>query len=458
MEQSTIAAIATAPGESGIGIVRMSGPQALTTLRRVFRDNRGRKRERFTARHLYLGYIVDEKEQMLDQVLVSYMPGPTSYTGEDIVAVNSHGGALILREILSLLLRQPEVRLAEPGEFTQRAFLNGKLDLMQAEAVIDLIQAKSKTALQQAGRLLRGELSQRVLGIREQIVELLATAAASIDFPEQDIPEITSQRMLEGIGKALQAMEVLLSTSFAGRVLREGLQVAIVGRPNVGKSSLLNALVGKERAIVTDIAGTTRDVIEEYFSISGIPIRLLDTAGMRETEDPVERIGVALAEQTMRDADLVLMVIDQSQPLQEEDGATLDVVAGQRRFIVLNKSDLPSGLTAEDRDKLATEQVFQVSAVTLEGLDELRSAMADLVVQGVLQPESPFVANARQEQLLREAASSLQAARETVAAGWPLDMVQVDLQAAADRLGEMVGLKASADLAREIFSRFCIGK
>lgn len=457
MEQSTIAAIATAPGESGIGIVRMSGPEALATLRRVFRNSQGHKRQHFAARHLYLGYIVDEEEQMLDQVLVAYMPGPTSYTGDDVVEINSHGGALITREILTLLVRQG-VRLAEPGEFTQRAFLNGKLDLMQAEAVIDLIQAKSRTALKQAGRLLRGELSERVLAIREQIMELLATAAASIDFPEHDIPEITSKRMLEGLGGALHEIEVLLSTSFAGRVLREGLQVAIVGRPNVGKSSLLNAMVGKERAIVTDIAGTTRDVIEEYFSVSGIPIRLLDTAGIRETEDPVERIGVALAEQTMEEADLVLMVVDQSQPLSSEDLATLDAVDAGRKFVVLNKIDLPSGLTEEDKKRLAKEKVFRVSAVTADGLDKLRSAIAESVVQGVLQPESPFVANVRQEQLLREAASSLQAAEQTVASGWPLDMVQVDLQAAADRLGEMVGLKASPGLAQEIFSRFCIGK
>lgn len=457
MEQTTIAAIATAPGESGIGIVRMSGPESLATLQRVFRTTRGREKKSFAARHLYLGYVVDEKEQMLDQVLVAYMPGPNSYTGEDVVEINSHGGALITREILALLLRLG-VRLAEPGEFTQRAFLNGKLDLMQAESVIDLIQAKSKTALEQAGRLLRGELSERVLAIREQIMGLLATAAASIDFPEHDIPEITSRLMLEGLEEAIHQIELLLSTSFAGRVLREGLQVAIVGRPNVGKSSLLNALVGKERAIVTDIAGTTRDVIEEYFSVAGIPIRLLDTAGLRETEDPVERIGVSLAQQTMQEADLVLVVIDQSRPLEREDLTTLAAVKEQRRFVVLNKRDLPLGLSAADEERLAQERVFRVAAISGEGLDELRAAIADLVLQGILQPDSPFVANVRQEQLLREALGSLRAAEQTVASGWPLDMVQIDLQAAADRLGEMVGLKASPGLAQEIFSRFCIGK
>lgn len=457
MEQSTIAAIATAPGESGIGIVRISGPQTLATLRTIFRDQRGRKRQRFAPRHLYLGYIVDREEQVLDQVLVTFMPGPFSYTGEDIVEINAHGGAIITKEILALVLQQ-NVRLAGPGEFTQRAFINGKLDLMQAEAVIDLIQAKSKTALHQAGRLLRGELSERVLAIREQIMGLLATAAATIDFPEHDIPELSSRRMQAGIEVAVRQVEDLLSTSFAGRVLREGLQVAIVGRPNVGKSSLLNALVGRDRAIVTDIAGTTRDVIEEYFAVAGVPIKLLDTAGLRQTEDPVEKIGVALAEQTMQQADLVLVVIDQSQALQQEDRDTLRAVTPHRRLIVLNKMDLSVGLTEADKEFLAGENIFGVSAANGEGLEKLRTAMADMVLQGVVQSESPFVANVRQEQLLREAATCLQAAAHTVSSGWPLDMVQIDLQAAADRLGEMLGLQVSAGLAQEIFSRFCIGK
>lgn len=457
MEQSTIAAIATAPGESGIGIVRISGPQALATLQTIFRNQRGRKKQRFAARHLYLGHVVDDNEQILDQVLVTYMPGPFSYTGEDIVEINAHGGAVITREILALILQQ-DVRLAEPGEFTQRAFLHGKLDLMQAEAVIDLIQAKSKAALHQAGKHLRGELSERVLVIREQIMELLATAAATIDFPEHDIPELSAKRMQSGIEVALQEVQALLSTSFAGRVLREGLQVAIVGRPNVGKSSLLNALVGKDRAIVTDIAGTTRDVIEEYFAVNGVPIRLLDTAGLRQTEDPVEKIGVALAEQTMQEADLVLLVVDQGQPLTLEDRDTLAAVSSYHRFIILNKSDLPAGLTVADRDLLAGETVFGVSALGRAGLEGLRAAMAEMVLQGVLQPESPFVANMRQEQLLKEAAVCLEAAAQTISSGWPLDMVQIDLLTAADRLGEMLGLQVSDSLAREIFSRFCIGK
>lgn len=457
MGQSTIAAIATAPGESGIGVVRISGPQALATLQLVFRDRRGQKRQRFAARHLYLGYIVDQEEQVLDQVLVSYMPGPFSYTGEDIVELSSHGGAIIVKEILTLVLSY-QVRLAEPGEFTQRAFINGKLDLMQAEAVIDLIQAKSKKALHQAGKLLHGELSRRIVAIRDQIMELLATAAAAIDFPEHDIPEVTAQHMQAGVSQALAAIDELLRTSFAGRVLREGLQVAIMGRPNVGKSSLLNALVGKDRAIVTDIAGTTRDIIEEYLSVEGIPIKLIDTAGLRQTQDPVEKIGVELAERTMAEADLVLVVIDHSQPFQPEDLELLQTVAAYRHLIVLNKSDLVAGLTEVDAGRLAAEQVFRVSTVTSEGLQQLRSAMVDLVLQGIVQPESPFVANVRQEQLLKAAVASLQSALDTASSGWPLDMVQIDLQAAADQLGEMLGLRASGSLAQEIFSRFCIGK
>jgi tRNA modification GTPase len=457
MKQSTIAAIATAPGESGISIVRISGQRSLAVLREIFRDSQGRKRQHFAARHLYLGYVLGKDEQILDQVLVTYMPGPYSYTGEDIVEINSHGGAFVTREILALVLQQG-ITLAEPGEFTQRAFLNGKLDLMQAEAVIDLIQAKSKAALQQAGRHLRGELSYRVAAMRELVVGLLAQAAASIDFPEHDVPQLSAQQMQTGIEKALADINILLSTSFAGRVLREGLQVAIVGRPNVGKSSLLNALVGKQRAIVTDVAGTTRDIIEEFFSINGIPIKLLDTAGLRQTEDPVEKIGVALAEETMLDADLVLVVLDQGQPLSVEDRRILGDSGIGRRFVVLNKCDLSSQLTVADLDLLQGENIFRVSALSEAGLAELRTAIAEIVMQGVVQLESPFVANVRQEHLLREAAAYLQAAAETVRSGWPLDMVQIDLQAAYDRLGEMLGQHASESLAQEIFSRFCIGK
>ncbi|NLY54512.1 MAG: tRNA uridine-5-carboxymethylaminomethyl(34) synthesis GTPase MnmE [Firmicutes bacterium] len=457
MEQETIAAIATAPGESGIGIVRLSGAQAFSILQTVFRDRRGRARRQFAPRRLYLGYIVDNEGRHLDQVLAVYMPGPYSYTGEDVVEINAHGGALVLKEILLLLLEHG-ARLAEPGEFTQRAFLNGKMDLVQVEAVIDVINAKSKAALTQAGKHLRGELSQQVESIRGTVLSLLAQAAASIDFPEHDIPELTKEAMLAGLEAALQAIAALLQTSFAGRVLREGLQVAIVGRPNVGKSSLLNALLGRERAIVTDIAGTTRDTIEEYFAIEGIPIQLIDTAGLRQTDDPVEKIGVSLAEKTVESADLVLVVLDQSQPLTEEDRYVLSQTATATRFALLNKCDLPRQLEPADLELLEDITTFEISAKDRIGLQQLQSAIADLVLQGVVQAESAFVANARQEGLLREAARHLESAADTLRLAWPIDMTHVDLQAACDCLGAILGQTASDDLVHEIFGRFCIGK
>ena len=457
MMGDTIAAIATAPGESSIGIVRMSGAQAKSVLQEIFVDSRGRKRQKFAPRRLYLGYIVDLEGRRLDQVLAVYMPGPFSYTGEDVVEINAHGGALVMREVLALLLSHG-VRLAEPGEFTQRAFLAGKMDLMQAEAVMDLIGAKSRAALGQAERHLRGELSVQVQNIREGITAMLAQIAASIDFPEHDLPEVTNKNLRQGIAAAEQAVVTLLETSFAGRVLREGLHVSIVGRPNVGKSALLNALVGRQRAIVTEIAGTTRDVIEDYIAIDGIPVKLVDTAGLRTTDDPVEKIGVVLAEQAVQEADLLLVVLDQSSPMTEEDEYVLRHTADRERLILLNKSDLAPQWQVSDIALLSNVEPLQLSAITGDGIAELKQAIADLVLGGIVQQESAFVANARQERLLRKALGNLQEAAATLDMGWPLDMVGTDLHAAYDSLGAMLGLTVSDDLINEIFSRFCIGK
>lgn len=453
VQDDTIAAVATAPGEAGIGIVRVSGPFSRQLLSNIFVDSRGNHRSSFAARRMYLGYIVD-KGVRLDQVLVVYMESPNSYSGEDVVEIHAHGGTLIVKEILKTVL-QAGARLAEPGEFTKRAFLNGKLDLAQAEAVIDVIRAKSVAALRQAERHLSGELSERIGSIREMMMPILAQLAASVDYPEHDIPEMTERSVLQGIEDMLLGIGELLQTSFAGRVMREGLNLVIVGRPNVGKSSLLNALIGQERAIVTEIAGTTRDVIEEFFIVEGIPVRVADTAGLRETDDPVEQIGVRRARKALADADLALVVLDQSSNLHPEDGYVLAETAEHARIIVLNKSDLGSAVWLDD---FAKERIIPVSAKTGEGLGLLTTRIRDMVLEGDVRRESLMIANARQEQLLREAYQSLDDAKNAIIQGVPLDVAGIDLQAAWDKLGMLLGRTVQEDIIDQIFSRFCLGK
>ncbi len=451
--EDTIAAVATAPGEAGIGIIRVSGPLSKQVLRRVFVDNRGRRKAEFEPRRMYLGYIVGGGVR-IDQVLAVYMQAPNSYTGEDVVEVHAHGGTLIVQEILQTVL-QTDTRLAEPGEFTKRAFLNGKLDLTQAEAVIDVIRAKSVTALRQAERHLSGELSQRIVALRDKMLPILAQLAASVDYPEHDIPDVTKQSVLAGIDTVQRGVVQLLETSFAGRVMREGLSLVIVGRPNVGKSSLLNALTGQERAIVTDVAGTTRDVIEEYFNIDGVPVRVSDTAGLRETDDIVEQIGVLRAKKALAQADLVLVVLDQASDLQEEDRYVLTETASYPRIVLLNKGDLEPSIEESD---LTAEHIVRISAQTGQGLNQLRAQIKAMVLGGEVQSESLMVANERQEQLLRLAYQALQDAKEAILEGIPLDVAEIDLRNAWERLGMLLGLTVQEDIVNQIFARFCLGK
>lgn len=449
----TIAAIGTPLGEGGIAIIRISGQGALAILQQVFHPVQAGRR--MISRRLYLGHIVNQQGERLDQALAVWMRGPATYTGEDVVELHVHGGPLLAKEVLRLVLAGG-ARLAEPGEFTQRAFLAGKLDLLQAEAVIDLIRASTGLAAKQAERHLDGELSARVAGFREQLLGVLAQIAASVDFPEHEIPELEGARLADKLQGLAASMQRLLDTGFAGRLLREGVQVVITGRPNVGKSSLLNALLGREKAIVSEYAGTTRDIVEDYLSFEGIPVRLMDTAGVHAANDPVEQIGVRRAQQAIAAADLLLVVIDQSVALQTEDRAILQQTADRSRLVVANKSDLPTGLHSEP--ELVHERVLPVSAVTGSGLAELRQEVMHALLGQPWLEGGLMLANARQEELLRQAVEAVRAAWQAAEGRLPLDMLTVDLQAAHDALGAMLGATVNEDVIEQIFSRFCIGK
>ncbi|MGM0146279.1 tRNA uridine-5-carboxymethylaminomethyl(34) synthesis GTPase MnmE [Enterococcus mundtii] len=460
LEFDTIAAISTPPGEGAISIVRLSGDQALTIANKVYQS--GNKQLLDVPSHtIHYGHIVDPKsEQLVDEVMVSVMRAPRTFTREDVVEINCHGGIVVVNQILQLLLREG-ARLAEPGEFTKRAFLNGRVDLSQAEAVMDLIRAKTDKAMGVALNQLDGNLSALIRSLRQEILETLAQVEVNIDYPEyDDVEELTTKLLLEKAQMIQQRIEVLLATSQQGKVLREGLSTAIIGRPNVGKSSLLNHLLREEKAIVTDIAGTTRDVIEEYVNVRGVPLKLIDTAGIRETEDIVEQIGVARSRKALAESELILLVLNQSEPLTIEDEQLLEATKGLKRIILLNKTDLPKQL---EEDKLLSliedEPVFAVSVANNEGLDRLETAISELFFGGQTgERDATYVSNTRHIALLEKAAISLQEVIAGIDAGMPVDLVQMDMIRCWDYLGEVVGDSVQDELITQLFSQFCLGK
>jgi len=459
MHDDTIAAIATAVGESGIAVIRISGPSAIEAAAPYVRA-RTNLREAATHTVQYAKIIDPASGETIDEALVTVMRAPRSFTAEDVVEISVHGGVVPVRRVLDLLLAGGRIRLAEPGEFTRRAFLNGRIDLAQAEAVMDLIRSKSERAMKVALKQVEGKLSRRIGELRQRLVELLAHLEVNIDYPEHDVEELTSAFIRERCGEALEEIRRLLKSANEGRILRDGIMTAIVGRPNVGKSSLLNLLAGAERAIVTDIPGTTRDVIEEYVTVSGIPLRLLDTAGIRETTDVVERIGVERSRSALSDADLLLVVLNRSEPLHEDDRALLAQAAGRQAIVILNKSDLPAKLDEDEvRRLLPDAAVVRMSVKEGSGLEELGQAIAGLFFGGKLEGgEEAFVSNARHAALLRQAEQALVDAIESTDAGVPIDIVQIDVRTAWERLGEITGDTAGESLIDQIFSQFCLGK
>lgn len=456
----TIAAIATPLGEGGLGVIRVSGPRAAPIVRAVFRDRHGRAVEQFPPHHVRVGSIVDPRTgAKLDEVLVTYMRAPRSYTREDVVEISGHGGLGVLARLLEVLVKGG-ARLAEPGEFTKRAFLNGRLDLAQAEAVIDLIHAQTEASHRVALAQLEGGLSREIIAMREDLLGVLAYIEGAMEFPEEDLDLLPWRALLAKVQDVEARMEVLLGTFHTGRVLREGVQVVIVGRPNVGKSSLFNALLAANRAIVTAVPGTTRDTLEEVVNLQGYPFRLVDTAGIRPTSDVVELEGVRRSRTALEAADLVLLVLDGSEPLTPEDGEVIAAVRGKRVLLVLNKADLPPALDeAELRVGLPGWARVAVSCKEQHGLNTLTEAMVAAVLTGQLAPrEGPMLTKLRHWEALQQAQESLSQGRQGMEQRLSGEFIAADLREALEWLGEIVGLNYTEDLLDKIFSEFCIGK
>ncbi|WP_026830490.1 MULTISPECIES: tRNA uridine-5-carboxymethylaminomethyl(34) synthesis GTPase MnmE [Exiguobacterium] len=459
MEFDTIAAISTPMGEGAIAIVRLSGPQAVATADRVYR---GANRLNNVPTHtIHYGKLVEQTtEQVVDEVMVSVMRAPKTFTREDVVELNCHGGIVAVNRVLELILEQPDVRLAEPGEFTKRAFLNGRIDLSQAEAVMDLIRAKTDRAMTVAVGQIEGRLSKLVQDLREQLLQTIASIEVNIDYPEYDAEEMTQQIVQTNAGEVRQILTELLATARQGKILREGLSTAIIGRPNVGKSSLLNTLVQEAKAIVTDIAGTTRDTIEEYVNVRGVPLKLIDTAGIRETEDIVERMGVEKSRQALNSADLILLVLNGNDELTEEDVLLFEAIRGMNAIIIVNKSDLPQQIDLERVKQLADDRPIVTTSLLEEaGVMDLEAAIAALFFeQGVEGQDMTYVSNARHIQLIKQASQMIEDALGAAEASMPIDMVQIDLRRAWDTLGEINGDTAQDSLLDKLFSQFCLGK
>lgn len=460
LEFETIAAISTPPGEGAIGIVRLSGENAVEVADRVYRSGTKVLAEQ-KSHTIHYGHIQNPKtNEVVDEVMISVMRAPKTFTREDIIEINCHGGITSVNQVLQVVLQQG-ARLAEPGEFTKRAFLNGRIDLSQAEAVMDLIRAKTDKAMHVALQQLDGNLSNLIRSLRSDILDTLAQVEVNIDYPEyDDVETLTSQLLVEKATQVKAHIQQLLQTASQGKILREGLATAIIGRPNVGKSSLLNFLLQEEKAIVTEIAGTTRDVIEEYVNVRGVPLKLVDTAGIRETEDIVERIGVERSRQALKEADLVLLVFNQNEPLSEEDLLLIEATNENHRIVILNKVDLPNQL---DLNKLETlvdpASIVKTSILTKSGIDLLEEKIAALFFAGNTgERDATYVSNVRHIALLNDAESALEDVITGIEAGMPVDLVQMDMTRCWDLLGEITGDSVQDELLNQLFSQFCLGK
>ncbi|HHJ8225819.1 TPA: tRNA uridine-5-carboxymethylaminomethyl(34) synthesis GTPase MnmE, partial [Streptococcus pyogenes] len=441
-------------GEGAIGIVRLSGTDALAIAQSVFK---GKNLEQVASHTINYGHIINPKTgTIIDEVMVSVMLAPKTFTRENVVEINTHGGIAVTNEILQLLIRQG-ARMAEPGEFTKRAFLNGRVDLTQAEAVMDIIRAKTDKAMTIAVKQLDGSLSQLINDTRQEILNTLAQVEVNIDYPEyDDVEEMTTALLREKTQEFQSLLESLLRTAKRGKILREGLSTAIIGRPNVGKSSLLNNLLREDKAIVTDIAGTTRDVIEEYVNIKGVPLKLVDTAGIRETDDLVEQIGVERSKKALQEADLVLLVLNASEKLTDQDRALLNLSQDSNRIILLNKTDLEQKIELEQ----LPDDYIPISVLTNQNINLIEDRINQLFFDnaGLVEQDATYLSNARHISLIEKAVQSLEAVNDGLALGMPVDLLQVDLTRTWEILGEITGDAAPDELITQLFSQFCLGK
>lgn len=471
--EATIAAVSTAVSNAGIGIVRMSGPEAFAIADRVYKGKKEKRLSGQKSHTIHYGFIMDG-EFMIDEVLVMLMRGPHSYTGEDTVEINCHGGVYVVKRILELLISRG-ARPAEPGEFTKRAFLNGRLDLSQAEAVGDLIVSQNQYALRNSVSQLRGNIRDKITGIREQIIYHTAFIETALDDPEHISVDGYGDKLREIVENLRKEIQKLIDTYDSGRIMKEGIQTVILGRPNAGKSSLMNVLLGEDRAIVTDIAGTTRDILEEHINLEGISLNIVDTAGIRQTQDVVEQIGVERARSYADQADLIIYVIDASMPLDESDHEILRLIEGKTSIILLNKSDLDMVVTEADVErtyfasnpsianvkdiKKFTIPVISISATEKNGINLLKETLKLMFFEGNLAfNDEIYITNIRQKTALWDAFSSLEKVIDSIEAGMPEDFYSIDLMDAYEALGRITGETMGEDLVNEIFSKFCMGK
>lgn len=459
MDFDTITSISTPMGEGAIGIVRLSGPQAIEIGDIIYK---GKKKLSEVETHtINYGHIIDpETNETVEEVMVSVLRAPKTFTREDIIEINCHGGILTINRILELTMTYG-ARMAEPGEYTKRAFLNGRIDLSQAEAVMDFIRSKTDRASKVAMNQIEGRLSDLIKKQRQSILEILAQVEVNIDYPEyDDVEDATTDFLLEQSKRIKEEINQLLETGAQGKIMREGLSTVIVGRPNVGKSSMLNNLIQDNKAIVTEVAGTTRDVLEEYVNVRGVPLRLVDTAGIRDTEDIVEKIGVERSRKALSEADLILFVLNNNEPLTEDDQTLFEVIKNEDVIVIINKTDLEQRLdVSELREMIGDMPLIQTSMLKQEGIDELEIQIKDLFFGGEVQNQDmTYVSNSRHISLLKQARQSIQDAIDAAESGIPMDMVQIDLTRTWEILGEIIGESASDELIDQLFSQFCLGK
>ncbi len=457
MKTDTIAAIATAMTSSGIGIIRISGGQAFEVIEKIFKKKNGGKIDLSRSHTVQYGYICDQDE-VIDEVLVLIMKGPHSYTAEDTVEIDCHGGVLMMKKILETVI-QYGARPAEPGEFTKRAFLNGRIDLSQAEAVIDVINAQNEYALKSSVSQLKGRMSEKVKALREKIIYEIAYIESALDDPEHISLDGYGEELAKKLEPMVKELERLIASADNGKVMSEGVKTVILGKPNAGKSSLMNVLVGEERAIVTDIAGTTRDTLEEHIRLRGISLNVVDTAGIRDTEDVVEKIGVTKARTAAEDADLIIYVVDASVPLDANDRDIIEMIRNRKAVVLLNKTDLEQVVSVEELEKQTGHRVIPVSAKEETGIEELEKEIQSMFYQGDIDfNDEVYVTNIRHKTALTESLSSLKLVQKSIEDGMPEDFYSIDLMNAYEQLGTIIGEAVEDDLVNEIFSKFCMGK
>lgn len=457
---STIAAISTAPAIGGIGIVRMSGKDCFEVLEKIFKPKNPETIENIAGYRIKYGTIVNpETNRVVDEVLVSYFKCPKSYTAENMCEINSHGGIVVLREILELCLKNG-AELAKPGEFTERAFLNGRIDLTQAEAIIDIINAKSTREAQESANQLEGYLSRKINEIREKIMDIMVNIEANIDYPEYDIEEV-SNKDAENKLKEIENELIKLSKTFEnGKILKEGVKIAIIGSPNAGKSSLLNSMLKEERAIVTDIAGTTRDIIEEQISIEGIPFKVIDTAGIRDAKDKIEQIGIEKSKKAANEADVILAVFDSSVPLNDEDREILNLLKHKKSIIVLNKTDLKQIVNNECKEiQDINTEVINISLKNNEGLERIYESLVKMFNLNQINLDNELtITNIRHQELINKAIESTRMALNDLNNSMPIDIISINIKEILEHLGEITGDNVSEDIIKSIFAKFCLGK